>query len=93
MKVLFIYPNHKGMNMLPPAIGLLSACLKREGHTVQLFDTTHYNSVILHLVGLNLLHKFEKQEFGAFYFIYTKELSCLPATTVADFTVCTRGHL
>ena len=45
MKVLFIYPNHKGMNMLPPAIGLLSACLKRDGHTVQLFDTTHYNSV------------------------------------------------
>ena len=45
MKVLFIYPNHKGMNMLPPAIGLLSACLKRDGHIVQLFDTTHYNSV------------------------------------------------
>ena len=30
--------------MLPPAIGLLSACLKRDGHTVQLFDTTHYIS-------------------------------------------------
>ncbi|SVE15344.1 uncharacterized protein METZ01_LOCUS468198, partial [marine metagenome] len=45
MKVLFLYPNHKGMNMLPPAVGLLSACLKRDGHTVQLFDTTHYNSV------------------------------------------------
>jgi|TARA_Y100000294_G_scaffold177769_1_gene204715 radical SAM superfamily enzyme YgiQ (UPF0313 family) len=45
MKILFIYPNHKGMNMLPPAIGLLSACLKRDGHKVQLFDTTHYNSV------------------------------------------------
>ena len=45
MKVLFIYPNHKGMNMLPPAVGLLSSCLKREGHKVSLFDTTHYNSV------------------------------------------------
>ncbi|SVD43880.1 uncharacterized protein METZ01_LOCUS396734, partial [marine metagenome] len=45
MKVLFVYPNHKGMNMLPPAVGLLSACLKREGHVVSLFDTTHYNSV------------------------------------------------
>ncbi len=45
MKVLFVYPNHKGMNMLPPAIGLLSACLKRDGHTIDLFDTTHYNSV------------------------------------------------
>ena len=45
MKVLFVYPNHRGMNMLPPAIGLLSACLKREGHKVDLFDTTHYESV------------------------------------------------
>jgi anaerobic magnesium-protoporphyrin IX monomethyl ester cyclase len=45
MKVLFIYPNHKGMNMLPPGVALLSACLKREGHQVQLFDTTYYNNV------------------------------------------------
>ena len=45
MKVLFVYPNHRGMNMLPPAIGLLSACLKREGHKVDLFDTTHYEAV------------------------------------------------
>ena len=47
MKVLFIYPNHKGMNMLPPGVALLSACLKREGHKVKLFDTTYYNSVEL----------------------------------------------
>ena len=47
MKVLFIYPNHKGMNMLPPGVALLSACLKREGHKVELFDTTYYNSVDL----------------------------------------------
>ena len=47
MKVLFVYPNHKGMNMLPPAVGLLSACLKREGHDISLFDTTHYNSVTI----------------------------------------------
>ena len=45
MKLLFLYPNHRGMNMLPPAIGLLSACLKREGHIVELFDTTHYEAV------------------------------------------------
>lgn len=42
IKVLFVYPNLRGMNMLPPAIGLLSAILKREGHTVRLFDTTYY---------------------------------------------------
>ena len=45
MRVLFLYPNHRGMNMLPPAIGLLSSCLKREGHIVDLFDTTHYDAV------------------------------------------------
>ena len=45
MKILFVYPNHKGMNMLPPGVALLSACLKREGHSVNLFDTTYYDSV------------------------------------------------
>ena len=39
IKVLFLYPNHKGNYMLPPAIGILSACLKRAGHEVDLFDT------------------------------------------------------
>ena len=42
---MFIYPNYKGMNMLPPAVGLLSANLKREGHEISLFDTTYYDSV------------------------------------------------
>src|SRR5204863_2810212 len=45
LKVLLIYPNFRGMNMLPPAIGLLSAVLKRSGFTVKLFDTTHYQSL------------------------------------------------
>ena len=40
IKVLFLYPNHKGNYMLPPAIGILSACLKKAGHEVDLFDTT-----------------------------------------------------
>ena len=44
MKVLFLYPNHKGNYMLPPAIGILSACLKRAGHEIDLFDTTQYAS-------------------------------------------------
>lgn len=42
MKVLFVYPNLFGMNMLPPAIGILNAALLREGHTTALFDTTSY---------------------------------------------------
>ena len=45
IKVLFLYPNHKGMTMLPPGISLLSAVLKREGYIVELFDTTQYDSV------------------------------------------------
>jgi len=46
-KVMFIYPNHKGMNMLPPGVALLSAVLKQAGFAVKLFDTTYYNSLDL----------------------------------------------
>ena len=42
-RVLFIYPNTYGMNMLPPAIAMFSAILKKEGHQVQIFDTTYYS--------------------------------------------------
>lgn len=35
------------MTMLPPGVALLSACLKKEGHFVKLFDTTSYNSVTI----------------------------------------------
>ena len=45
IRVLLIYPNYRGMNMLPPAVGLLSACLLQSGHEVELFDTTYYASV------------------------------------------------
>jgi anaerobic magnesium-protoporphyrin IX monomethyl ester cyclase len=43
IKVLFIYPNTFGMNMLPPAIALFSALLKQQGHQVSLFDATYYS--------------------------------------------------
>ena len=42
IKVLFFYPNTFGMNMLPPAIAMFSAILKKEGHQVEIFDTTYY---------------------------------------------------
>ena len=42
MRVLLVYPNIRGMNMLPPAIALFSSILKEEGHTVSLFDATDY---------------------------------------------------
>ena len=43
IRVLFIYPNTYGMNMLPPAIAMFSAILKEKGHQVQIFDTTYYS--------------------------------------------------
>jgi anaerobic magnesium-protoporphyrin IX monomethyl ester cyclase len=45
MKVLIVYPNMFGMNMLPPSIGILTSCLRKEGHTVGLFDTTNYTDI------------------------------------------------
>ena len=33
IKVLFLYPNTFGMNMIPQAMALFSALLKKEGHT------------------------------------------------------------
>jgi anaerobic magnesium-protoporphyrin IX monomethyl ester cyclase len=44
IKVLFIYPNTYGMNMLPPAIALFSALLKQNGHKVEVFDATYYQT-------------------------------------------------
>lgn len=44
IRVLFVYPNTFGMNMLPPAIALFSALLKREGHQVEVFDATYYQT-------------------------------------------------
>lgn len=44
INVLFIYPNTYGMNMLPPAIALFSALLKRDGHRVEVFDSTYYQT-------------------------------------------------
>ena len=43
INVLFIYPNTFGMNMLPPAIAMFTAILKKEGHNVDIFDTTYYS--------------------------------------------------
>lgn len=42
MKILLLYPNFYGMNMLPVSIGIFTALLKVDGHEVRLFDTTVY---------------------------------------------------
>ena len=41
-KVLLVYPNIQLCEMMPYSIGLLTALLRREGFTVDLFDTTFY---------------------------------------------------
>ena len=43
IKVLFVYPNTYGMNMLPPAIAMFSAILKKNNHKIKIFDTTYYS--------------------------------------------------
>lgn len=44
INVLFVYPNTFGMNMLPPAIALFSALLQEEGHNIEVFDATYYQT-------------------------------------------------
>lgn len=44
MKILFVYPNVHNAARINMGIAYLSACLKNEGHQVELFDTTFYKS-------------------------------------------------
>ena len=41
-RILFLYPNERGMSTVPAAIAILSQVLKNAGHTTGLFDTTFY---------------------------------------------------
>ena len=43
-KVLFVYPNLMLVSLLPNNLALLSACLKKEGYDVRIFDTTLYKT-------------------------------------------------
>ncbi|MBI4680529.1 MAG: B12-binding domain-containing radical SAM protein, partial [Nitrospirae bacterium] len=43
-KVLLVYPNLQMVALLPSNIAVLSACLKRNGVDVRLFDTTFYRT-------------------------------------------------
>ena len=42
MRILLVYPNVHGIRRIPLALSYLSACLKQDGHEVQLFDATFY---------------------------------------------------
>lgn len=41
-RILFLYPNERGMSTVPPSIAVLSQILKDAGHKTSLFDTTFY---------------------------------------------------
>ncbi len=41
-RILFLYPNERGMSTVPPSIAVLSQILKEEGHLTSVFDTTFY---------------------------------------------------
>lgn len=43
-KVLLVLANSFMDNLIPIGVSLLSACLKKEGHEVKLFDTTFYRT-------------------------------------------------
>ena len=43
IKVLLVYPNAFGVNLLPPALGIFTALLKEHGHTVDLFDGSEWD--------------------------------------------------
>lgn len=44
MKVLLVLANTSMDNLIPLSVSLLSACLKKVGHEVRLFDTTFYKT-------------------------------------------------
>jgi len=44
MKVLFLYPNTSGSGEIPISISYLQSILKREGHEIEIFDTSDYKS-------------------------------------------------
>ena len=70
-KVLLVYPNYAMVNLLPTNIGILTACLKRNGFQVELFDTTFYRTserTIDEIRVENLqVRKFNLEEFGVHF--------------------------
>ncbi len=70
-KVLLVYPNYMMVNLLPTNIGVLTACLLREGYEVDLFDTTFYKTADKSLDEIRIenlqLRKFNLEDAGVCY--------------------------
>jgi len=79
-KVLLVYPNYSMVNLLPTNIGILTACLKQNGFTVDLFDTTYYRTSEKTLDEIRVetlqVRKFDLSEMG---------VSFKPGDMVDDF--------
>lgn len=67
-KVLLVYPNYAMVNLLPTNIGILTACLKRNGFVVDLFDTTFYRTSERTIDEIRVewlqVRKFNLEDFG-----------------------------
>jgi len=67
-KVLLVYPNYSMVNLLPTNIGILTACLKRNGFIVDLFDTTFYRTSEKTIDEVRVewlqVRKFKLEDFG-----------------------------
>ena len=67
-KVLLVYPNYSMVNLLPTNIGILTACLRQNGFTVDLFDTTYYRTAEKTLDEIRVenlqVRKFDLEEMG-----------------------------
>lgn len=70
-KILFIYPNLQMSTLVPIHVSVLSSCLKKEGFSVDLFDTTYYKTEDLSFderkVDLLQVKKFSLEERGVKY--------------------------
>jgi len=67
-RVLLVYPNYSMVNLLPTNIGILTACLRRNGFEVGLFDTTFYRTSEKTLDEIRVenlqVRKFNLEDFG-----------------------------
>jgi len=70
-RVLLVYPNMQMVNLLPSNISILSACLKKSGYIVDLFDTTLYKTEEISVddkrVEYLQLRPFDYSKFGIRY--------------------------
>jgi len=71
LKVLLLYPNLQMVNLLPSNLAVLSACLKRNGFEVKLFDTTLYRTEEKSIDDIRVeymqIRPFNLNEKGVFY--------------------------